>query len=105
VKSTGAASIFLHVQQDTAYSLMITMRFQSEKWHVKQAVGLFYGLKSQMKRLSFLLRSMPIFKAIDSKNNGDFYRPECRLLNGTVLLWIQETGDVNCFSMRAVLTL
>lgn len=67
VKSTGAASIFLYIQQDTAYSLMITVRFQSEKWRVKQEIGLFYWLKLQVKRLSFLLRSMPIFKAIDSK--------------------------------------
>lgn len=34
-----------------------------------------------------------------------FSRPECKLLNGTVLLWILENGDVSCFNMRTVLTL
>lgn len=87
VKSTGAASIFLYVQQDTAGDRIVLLtEITSEK-------------------IYFLLKSTPIFKAIDSKKNGDFYRPECKLLNGTVLLWILENGDVSCFNMRTVLTL
>lgn len=48
---------------------------------------------------------MPIVKATDSKKNGDFLQPECKILKGTALLWILENGDVDCFGKNTKLTL
>lgn len=57
-----------------------------------------------MKRLSFLL-SMPIFKAIDSKKNGDFTGQNANYWMAQYYYgsWKMKE-NVSCFNMRAVLT-